>query len=179
MEKLQAQFIFEVLGRPPENVTDALEMLVKKLDTEKGVHVLERKIHPPVQVKDAKDLFTSFAEVVLETDSMATLVGISFAFMPSNVELISPENLEIKNEDINQLLSTLVTRLHNYDAITKKMIEDKHILLKKLFEVAPQMFKKEYAPLVKAEQTLKDAKAEEKAKLKAKKSVSKKKAKKK
>jgi len=140
MAKLQANIILEILGRPQEHVTEALNGIVAKLGTEKGVKILDKTCHEPLPVQDSKDLFTSFAEVMLELDSLENYLLVLFGYMPANIELIAPEKITLSNIDLNDLGNKLVQRLHNYDAITKKVLVEHDIVLKKLQEVAPHLF---------------------------------------
>ncbi len=146
MAKLQTSIILEILGRPPEHVTEALNTLITKLSSEKGVKILEKTCHEPLPVEDTKDLFTSFAEIMLELDSISDYLGVLFAYMPANIELINPEKIILSNSDLNDLGNKLVRRLHDYDAITKKVILEHDIVLKKLQEVAPHLFQQPAHP---------------------------------
>ena len=103
MDKLQARMVMEILGRPPENIIQALNMLLDRLAKEKGVKIVDKKVHDAVEAPGQKDLFTSFAEVEVELDSIANYLGIVFAYMPSHVELIYPENINLRNSDLNEL----------------------------------------------------------------------------
>ncbi len=142
MEKIQVHLIIEVLGRPAENVTRALQGLLEKISSEKGVRILEKKINTPVLAKDSQDLFTSFMELSLELDSIENYFGILFAYMPSNIEIISPERISLSNVDLTHIANQLTSRLHNYDAIVKNVVFERDIYAKKLKEVAPHLFKK-------------------------------------
>lgn len=139
MEKLNVSIILEVLGRPAENVTDALSKLVERLGSEKGMKVKSKKIAEPKAVDG--DLFTSFAEVELELDSIVNYFGILFGYLPSHVELINPDKVGISNFELNELANALTQKLHGYDAVAKKMIMENQILTQKLREVAPHLFK--------------------------------------
>ena len=141
MDKIKADLVFEILGRPAEHIKNALGLVIDKLGAEKGVKVNDKKIHETTEVKESKDLYTTFAEVSVEFDSIENLFGIIFAYMPAHVEIISPANFEITNLNLNELSNTILMRLHNYDAITKKLIYEKDFLVNKLREVAPQLFK--------------------------------------
>jgi len=141
MDKIKANLVFEILGRPAEHIKTALGSLVDKFGAEKGVKVVEKKIHEPKEVKESKDLHTTFAEVSAEFDKIENLLGILYAYMPAHVEILSPANLEFTNIQLNELSNTLLVRLHNYDAITKKFIYERDFLIKKLKEVAPHLFK--------------------------------------
>jgi len=143
MEKIQLRMILEILGRPASNVTNALTSLSQRLSTEKGLKIIEQTLHEPVPVKDSRDLFTTFGEFVLELDSMNLMFGIMFSYMPAHAEIISPEEMTIKNSDLSALLNALLQRLHNYDAIAKRLVVDNEFITKKLFDVAPHLFKKQ------------------------------------
>jgi len=142
MEKINATLVLEILGRPPEHIKKALIELVEKLGKEKEVKITGKTIHDPNPVKDTKDIFTAFAEISLEFDSLANYFGVMFAYMPAHIEIISPTNLKLSNNELNELGNKLLSRLHDYDAITKKFVYERNILLEKLKAVAPQLFKK-------------------------------------
>jgi len=160
MAKIQANFVLEILGRPAEHIKSAITELVTKIGTEKGVKIIDKAIQEPIAVKDVKDLFTTFAELTLELDSLQNYLGILFAYMPSHTELIYPEKLTFVNTEVNDLANKLISRLHEYDAITKKALIERDILLKKLNEnIQP-------SPLVNAEAKPKKSKKPKKKKLK-------------
>lgn len=140
MEKLQTNIILEILGRPPEHIKEALNTLTAKLGSENGIKIIEKTIHEPIPVKDSKDLFTTFADITLELESLINYFSIIFSYMPSHIELINPEKIILTNIDFNDLGNKLIQRMHDYDAITKKALNDNKILMEKLQEVAPHLF---------------------------------------
>lgn len=141
MTKIQINIVIEILGRPPEHVKEALNTLVIKLGTEKGVKLLDKTYHEPIAVENSKDLFTSFVEVMLELDSLTDFFSVIFAYMPSNIDFIQPERLTLTNTELNELANKITARLHEYDAITKNSLMEREIIAKKLYEIAPQFFK--------------------------------------
>lgn len=147
MGKIHAFMIFEILGRPKETVSEALETVITKLGSEKGVKINHKTLHEPITVKDSKDVFTAFAEVEVEMDSMANYFGIIFAYMPSSVEIIEPEKLNISNADLNDLAHVLIQRLHNYDAVVKHVQLERIRLLEKIKEISPQTYEKLTVPI--------------------------------
>lgn len=171
MPNIQVQFIIEILGRPQEHIKQALQKLLENLNTEKGVCVLEKTIHEPKQI-EGKDIYTAFADVTLEVDKPSNLLYLVFAYMPSHIEIIAPETTALTKTDFSELANGITSRLHQYDSIAKKMLADRQILLKKLQEVAPYLFKKE----LKEEQK---AKEETQKKIKKQKTIKKVKSKKK
>lgn len=142
MEKLQVNLVIEIMGRPKEHVKESLINLIMKMATEKGIRILNKTIHEPMPIKDSADLFSSFAEVSVELDSIVSYIAIIFGYMPSHIELVRPEEVVLSNTNLNELGNVLVQRLHQYDAIAKNTMVEKDILMKKLYEVAPHLFKK-------------------------------------
>lgn len=163
MEKIKASLILEILGRPPEYLMESLKMLLDAMDKETGIKIIEKRVHEPIQAPDSKDLFTSFAEITIEADSLETYVAIVFKYMPANVEIINPENMTLRNSDLSLLTNRIVLRLHEYDAIAKRLVVDNDMLKKKLFEVAPHLFKQQPAQQINMSKK-EDKKAEKKPK---------------
>jgi len=137
-EKIRAFLILEVIGRPPEHLTETLNELIEKLSKEIGIEIKDKKINEPVLFKDQKDFYTSFAEVEVEAEELLHLLAIMFKYMPANVDVVEPENLTLSNNNMNELLNELVRRLHGYDEIARIIQMEKTILEKKLRELLPK-----------------------------------------
>lgn len=140
MGRIHANLIIEILGRPPEHIKEAINTIVTKLGSEKGVNLIEKTYHDPKPVENSKDLFTTFAEVELEFENLDAYFGVLFAYMPAHIEIITPDKITLSNAEINELGNRLLQRLHNYDAIAKKIMIERDNLIQKLKEVAPQLF---------------------------------------
>ncbi|MCU0641972.1 MAG: hypothetical protein MUF61_00100 [archaeon] len=140
-KEIQAVMVLEILGRPAEHIKSALSELVSKLSSEKGIKVIDKVVHEPVAVKDSEDIYTTFAEVTIEFESMNSYFGIIFAYMPAHIEIISPSSFSLTNVQFNELGNKLLARLHDYDAIAKRIIAERNFAIGKLREVAPQLFK--------------------------------------
>ena len=140
--KLEINLILEIMGRPAEHVKQSLVNLIMKMASDKGVKLIGKEIHDPVKLENSQDLYTAFAEVSLELDSIANYLQIIFNYMPSHIELVRPADIVFSNRDLNELANALVSKLHQYDSIAKNSMVEKDILMKKLYEVAPQLFKR-------------------------------------
>lgn len=134
-EGIGAVFILEVIGRPKEHLTETLNDLIKKIDGEKGVHVISKKINEPVLMKDQKDFYTSFAEIELNVEEFLYLMILVFKYMPAHIEVLSPEDMQLTNTDLNDILNELTRRLHGYDEIARIIQSEKFVLERKLREV--------------------------------------------
>jgi hypothetical protein len=134
-EKIQARMIVEIMGRPVEHVKEALNTMVVKLGAEKGVKILDKKYHDPKQVEKVDNLFTAFSEVEIEFEGLNAFFGTVFNYMPSNIEILSPEKMKLKVDEINSLSNYLLGKLHNYDALSKRLMAERNVLVKKIEEL--------------------------------------------
>lgn len=129
-----ATLIIDVIGRPPEHLTETLNEIVKKIDEEKGVTVVNKKINEPTLMKDQKNFYTSFAEVEVEVEEIFGIVILMFKYMPAHIEILNPELIALTNNGWNEILNELTRRLHGYDEIARIVQTEKGILEKKLRE---------------------------------------------
>ncbi|MGD9275628.1 MAG: hypothetical protein PVJ67_00485 [Candidatus Pacearchaeota archaeon] len=137
-EKVKAALIIEVIGKPPEHLTETLGNLIKQISEEKGVEVVEKTIHEPTELKDNKDFFTSFAEVEVEVEEVLYIAMLMFKYMPAHIEIIHPEKIILSNSGLNDILNELTRRLHGYDEVARIIQVEKNILEKKLKELMPK-----------------------------------------
>lgn len=142
-KKIDAVFILEILGRPPEFLTETLNNIIKKMGEEKGVKIKNSKINQPVLLKDQKDFYTSFAEIEIEAEDIFSVVILMFKYMPAHIEIISPQHISLTNAEWGDILSELTRRLHGYEEIARIMQNEKLILENKLRE-AIDIKKNEY-----------------------------------
>lgn len=117
-DKIRAVLIFEMLGKPAEYVNEMLSSHTEKLEREKGIKIVERKISNPKGVENS-DLFSSFVEVEVEIDDLPRFMNVLFAYMPCHVDVLSPDSVKINNFDLGSFGNELVRRLHEYDSIAK------------------------------------------------------------
>lgn len=142
MEKIQAIMIIEILGKPKEHVKEAIQTIVTKIGSEKGVNLLNKTYHDPVKAENSKTMFTTFAELELEFDTIENYLGIMFAYLPSHTEIIYPEKIQITNSDLMDMGNKIIQRVHNYDAVVKNTLAERQNLLKMIQKEAPKLMKK-------------------------------------
>lgn len=116
---IKAVLILEVLGRPPEHLVETLNNLAKEIDKEKGVNVLSKKINDPIELKERKEFFSSFAEIEVEVEDILYLAVLMFKYMPAHVEVVEPELIALTNNGWTDILSELTRRLHGYDEVAR------------------------------------------------------------
>ncbi len=131
-EKINAIMILEAIGKPAEHLTTALNNLVGEVEKEKGVIVLNKILNEPAVMKDRKDLYTAFVELEIEVEEILHIAILMFKYMPSHIEIISPELIALTNNGWNDLFNELTRRLHGYDEVARVIQIEKNILEKKL-----------------------------------------------
>ncbi len=134
-KNIKAVMIFDIIGKPPEHLTETLNNIINKIDEEKGVCVKEKKINEPVLMKDQKEFYTSFAEVEVEVEEILHLGMLMFKYMPAHIEIASPELIALTNNGWNEILNEITRRLHGYDEIARILQVEKGVLEKKLKDV--------------------------------------------
>ncbi|MBN2454755.1 hypothetical protein JXB11_04375 [Candidatus Woesearchaeota archaeon] len=115
---LKCHMIIEVIGKPKEHVEEAMRIILQKLKEEKGVDVLEGKVHKP---KEQGLFFTSFVELDLLLKDMAVFTTICFDYMPSSVEIMQPEHLKLGTRKIADFVNDMLARLHDVDMRLKNV----------------------------------------------------------
>ena len=134
--KIKTSIIFEIIGRPPENIIKVLkEDVIKNMNKEEGIEVTKETIHEPKLIKDQKDLYTTFAEVEIEADDLNLIFMIVVNMLPANIEIIEPTLIRITNFDLSQTLSELTIKLHRYDEVAKALTMERYALIGKLKEM--------------------------------------------
>lgn len=148
--KIRVIIVIELLGRPKDHLDKAMKDFIEKINNEKGIKVLDKKVYPPklieLEEKDGKkqkyekgkEMYSNFSEIELEADEIIDLIRILFVYMPSHFEVLSPERIELKNFDFSTLLNELSKRMHQYDNITKNAIIETNILRNKIKEYVKQ-----------------------------------------
>ena len=140
---IKATLILEIIGKPPEHLVETLEEIAKKIDEEKGVDVIGKKINEPILMKDNKEFYTTFAEIDIEVEEILYLAIVMFKYMPAHVEVVSPELIALTNNGWTDILSELTRRLHGYDEVARVMQIQNSQMQKKLEELLPKEKSKE------------------------------------
>jgi len=196
MEPIKALMIIEMIGRPKEHLEETLKEYTKKIGSEKGITIINEKVHEPKKIETKKDekektedkkeqkieaeLFSAFTEIEIDSKDITTLMRIVFVYLPSHIEIISPESLELKNIDFNDLFNEVIRKMHEYDGIAKSMIMQNKIIKERFQEILSNLQKpkaKDEGNLTqeeKKEEIVEEVKVEEKVNAEPKKSKKKK-----
>src|SRR3990172_152271 len=134
-KRIKAILLLEIIGKPAEYLTTTLEDIIKKIGEEKGVEVVAKDIKDPVEMEKQKGFYSSFAEVEVDVGDILYLAILMFKYMPSHIEVVSPEEVTLTNSGWSDIFSELVRKLHSYDEVVTVLQMEKKILENKLREV--------------------------------------------
>ncbi|MFH1439752.1 MAG: hypothetical protein ABIG89_04245 [Candidatus Woesearchaeota archaeon] len=82
-------------------------------------------------IKDNNNvMFSTFVEVDVEFDDVDKLMWFCFDFMPSSVEIISPDEFVYKAPDFTDFLNEIQSKLHKLDMLIKNFEADNKVLKK-------------------------------------------------
>jgi len=129
-ERIVVRITEEVLGSPQEHVDKTLNNVIDNLKEKKGIKVLTVK--PKAAEKMENTMFSAYAEVEFETDSMKTVMEICFDFMPSSIEILEPAGVTIDSNEFTEMLNDLLTKQHKYSFVLNKIKTENIYLMKKL-----------------------------------------------
>jgi len=127
--ELLLRVILEIAGSPKEHVEKAITLLVDKLEDKDYVsELVSEEVLEATEHEKHEKIFTSIAELEFWIRSPGNLVDLAFDFMPASIELVEPENPNIKNKALTSMLNELMAKLHRSDMIVKNVSAQKQIL---------------------------------------------------
>ena len=131
-QKILANAILEIVGAPKEHVDNTLKTVLDKIKDERGIKIVNQEIGSAenMELGDVKNLYSAFAELEIEFGNVMRLLNFCFDFMPSSVEILEPENLNLNFGKLSSFLNDLLAQLHRYDMALKN-VNAKTILLQR------------------------------------------------
>ena len=139
---IQASIIIEVAGRPPEHLIETIKDIIEKLSQEKGVKIINQKIHDTVLLPNQKDFYTTFTELEISTETLEILSQIILKYMPSHLEIISPKSISIKSHEVNEIFGEVIKKIHTYDE-TARIIQTQKIQMEKKLKELKELLPKD------------------------------------
>jgi hypothetical protein len=110
----------EVMAVNKDVTKKALKKHLEKLKKEKGIHIFKEKFdkiekveHPPRNIKEA---YSQVVEIEFIIDGIRNLVHFVFLYGPSAVEILEPSTIKSKIGEVQDMLNTIATIIHQYAA---------------------------------------------------------------
>ena len=119
-KKVLFRAVVEVLGKPKEHVDSTLNGYLKKLKENSRYQVVKEDLAELKQHEDS-ELWMAFAELEIKTAGVTEIIDFCFDYMPSLIEIIEPEELQLDSLVVSSFLNDLQAKLHGVDMLAKQM----------------------------------------------------------
>lgn len=133
-DKILCRAIVEVVGKPKEHVEKAINSIIDSAKEIKGLKVIKADIEEVKSLKEEKlskteekiqkaagELFATFAEIEFSATNLDVVASFCFDFLPSSLEIIEPENMQINLQDVSKLMNDILSKIHNADMTVKRL----------------------------------------------------------
>src|SRR3989344_4341627 len=119
-KKILFRAIVEVLGKPKEHVDSTLKGYLQKLKENSHYQIVNEELAELKQHEDS-ELWMAFAEIEIKTAGVTEIIDFCFDYMPSLIEIVEPEELQLDSLAISSFLNDMQAKLHGVDMIAKQM----------------------------------------------------------
>ncbi len=123
--------MIEVLGKPKEHIESTLKKYVDALKEDKNYKVIQADFAEPEEKKET-GLWAVFAELEIQTEQLTHILNFSLDYMPSLLEIISPQQLTLKDVELSTFLNDLQAKLHAVDMVAKQLKMENDFLTKNM-----------------------------------------------
>lgn len=124
--------IFEIFGKPKENVDDAIKLLVEKLKTMDQYKIILEKYF---DAKEVENMWSNFVELEILAKDLNSVIDLVIDYLPSSIEIIEPENVTLNANDMAGVLNDLSVRIIEINQEYQKAIIQSNIMRDKLNQV--------------------------------------------
>src|SRR3989338_2372750 len=104
---IRCRTIIEVLGKPKEHVESSIKDYVEHIKKDSELVILKEEFS---EIKEQGKLWSQFVELELVVKGTNKLIGFCFEYMPSSIEIIKPESLDMSNAELASFLNDLQAR---------------------------------------------------------------------
>lgn len=126
---LRCKIIIEVLGKPKEHVEKALKRYIEKIDSDSDLIILKKEF---ADAKEKDKLWATFVDMEMVIKGLPKLIAFCFDYMPSSIEILKPDELNMTRSSIADFANDLQARLHDVDMIIKKLKNENEFLKKNM-----------------------------------------------
>ena len=120
---MKVRTIIEIAGSPKEHIEEVMKKMMEKIRSE--INVISYNIF---EAQPKNQMFFTFTEMEVNLENFESLVGFCLDYFPSSVEIME-DNVDIKREELENVMNDLLAKLHEYDMILKNLRAE--LMLKK------------------------------------------------
>ncbi|MFP4116568.1 MAG: hypothetical protein ACLFQ8_00630 [Candidatus Aenigmatarchaeota archaeon] len=116
---LRVRAFVEVMAIKEDAATKALEKHVEKIEDQDGIEVYKKEFDEPELVdnpptKKANKAYSQIVEIEFVVSSVKNLMTFSMIYGPSSVEIIEPNSVEIKVDELQDMANSAAALIHQY-----------------------------------------------------------------
>ncbi|HZX12715.1 MAG TPA: hypothetical protein VFE88_04635 [Candidatus Nanoarchaeia archaeon] len=118
------------MGFPQQHVDEIMGKVLEKLGNEQGVVLVRKAAVAAEKVK--QEMFSAFAEVDVELADLGKLNYFCFHYLPSSVEILDVERIELSSVEFTHYLNDVLATIHEYNMIVANLRAENKILKEKM-----------------------------------------------
>jgi hypothetical protein len=128
-QKIKVKALITMIGTPKEHLEKILNDYIQELKTEEGVKVISED-YVGAEQKEHKNMFSAFVEVEVEFEDINKLMWFCFDYMPTSIEIITPDHLNYSAPEFSNYLNEIQSKLHKLDMLIKNFEAENQVLKK-------------------------------------------------
>ncbi|MBS3149303.1 hypothetical protein J4455_01235 [Candidatus Woesearchaeota archaeon] len=121
--------IIEVVGYPEDYIKEAINKIIENIKQKEYYKILYLYIE---ETKKLDKMFSTFAEIEIESQKLQDVLEFCFDYLPSSVEIIEPENINEKSTELAGFLNDLMLKLHEYNMVIRNLQAENKVIKMKL-----------------------------------------------
>jgi hypothetical protein len=129
--ELKIKAIIEILGKPIEHVDETMKKVLTELASKEGLTVIEKEV---AKTKEVESFFSTYVDLELKLDNLDRMIDFCFDFLPSSIEIIEPEKLELTAETMADFMNDLLAKLHQHSMVIRNLHAENTLLKQQLEE---------------------------------------------
>lgn len=105
--------VIEMMGAPKEHIVNTLKTYINKLKEDKDYKIIAEEYAEPEKKSEDDKLYITFVELEFEIKGIDKLVWFCFDYLPSSVDIISPDEVIYDSKYFTDFLNDLQSRMHS------------------------------------------------------------------
>ena len=128
--ELTIKAIIEILGKPKEHVEQTISKVMEELGKKEGITIVEKEV---ANTKELENFFSTYADVELKLADLDKLIDFCFDFLPSSVEIMEPEKIDLDSHKMAEFLNDLLAKLHQ-NSMAIRNLHAENLVMKEQLE---------------------------------------------
>jgi len=126
-KKILLRCLLEVVGKPKEHIEQAISGYIDGLRKDERYELGKYKISEAIK-QEEEEYWSIFADLEVGADNLEELTAFCLEYMPSQIEIIYPKEMNINEADLSAFFNDLQSKLHNVDMVAKQTkLENKYL----------------------------------------------------